>query len=165
MPESTLNYLAAMPERPYYYLVDPPPDTPVRNTKGDRRTLPIHDARALTPPPTLDREGFALVHHATAVEDLYDPTAIHRVYYKEMETLVANATGATRVTALDFNVRCQTRAARGERGAQEPVRLVHNDYTERSGPARVRDLMGDEAEAFLRKPSTHRPERANPGLP
>jgi hypothetical protein len=27
---------------------------------------------------------------------------------------------------------------------------VHNDYTERSGPQRVRDLLGDEAEALLR---------------
>ena len=28
-----------------------------------------------------------------------------------------------------------------------PVARVHNDYTEKSGPQRVRDLMGDEAEA------------------
>jgi len=150
MLESTLNYLAAMPERPYYYLVDPPPDVPVRNTKGDRRTLPIHDARALAPTPTLDREGFALVHHTTAVQDLYDPATVRSAYYAEMETLVAKATGATRVQAFDHNVRCRTLAERRERGAQDPVRLVHNDYTERSGPDRVRDLMGDDAEALLR---------------
>jgi hypothetical protein len=29
------------------------------------------------------------------------------------------------------------------------VRRVHNDYTEWSGPQRVRDLMGEEAEALL----------------
>ena len=33
---------------------------------------------------------------------------------------------------------------------REVVRRVHNDYTEWSGPQRVRDLMGDEAEALLR---------------
>ena len=31
------------------------------------------------------------------------------------------------------------------------MRRVHNDYTEWSGPQRVRDLMGDEAEELLRK--------------
>ncbi len=57
MIESKLNYLAAMDERPAYYLYPPPAGTPMRNTKGDRRTIRIHDARALEA-PTLDREGF-----------------------------------------------------------------------------------------------------------
>jgi len=37
-----------------------------------------------------------------------------------------------------------------ERDAQGPVRYAHNDYTERSGPQRVRDLLGGEAERVLR---------------
>ncbi len=36
-------------------------------------------------------------------------------------------------------------------GVQNPVRFVHNDYTEVSGPQRVRDLVAaDEARALLR---------------
>src|SRR5581483_4399514 len=31
-----------------------------------------------------------------------------------------------------------------------PVRYAHNDYTERSGPQRVRDLFPDEADGLLR---------------
>ena len=151
MPESTLNYLAPMTERPYYYLVEPPAGTPPRNTVGDRHALTIHDARELTPAPTLDREGFALVRHATAVDDLYDPDAVRSAYYAEIENLVADFTGAARVIAFDHNVRNRAFAERHERGAQDPVRLVHNDYTERSGPQRVRDLMGDEADALLQR--------------
>ncbi len=33
---------------------------------------------------------------------------------------------------------------------RQPVTSVHNDYTVKSGPQRVRDLMGEEAEELLR---------------
>src|SRR5580700_11123820 len=33
---------------------------------------------------------------------------------------------------------------------RQPVTSVHNDYTVKSGPQRVRDLMGEEAEEVLR---------------
>ncbi|MCH7555186.1 MAG: hypothetical protein IIC08_04235 [Proteobacteria bacterium] len=38
----------------------------------------------------------------------------------------------------------------GAKAERAPVRLTHNDYTEKSGPQRVRDLFdADEAEALL----------------
>jgi hypothetical protein len=149
MVESTLNYLAPMTERPYYYLCEPPAGKSWRNTTGDRRTVAIHDARELAKPPSLDEEGFVLARHATAVEDLYDPEAVRTRYYREVESLVERVTGARRVKAFDHNVRSVTKAERRESGAQKPVRLAHNDYTERSGPQRVRDLFGAEADALL----------------
>ena len=60
MVESTLNYLAEMPEKPFFYLYEAPPGEPSRNTKGDRRPVAIHDARDLDVEPSLDREGFLL---------------------------------------------------------------------------------------------------------
>src|SRR5881396_1754805 len=149
MVEATISYLAAMPERPFFFLYDPPPGTPWRNTRGDRRPMPIRDARQLDPPPSLDREGFTLARHVTAVEDLYDEQAVRGVYYRELETLVKDVTGASRVVAFDHNLRSATRAGRGESGVQGPVRYAHNDYTEQSGPQRVRDLLGAEAERLL----------------
>jgi hypothetical protein len=151
MVEATVNYLAEMAERPGYYLYEPPPGVSWRNTKGDRHRLPIHDARDLVPPASLDREGFALARLETAAGDLYDPAAIRDTYYREVERLVQQITGAARVLAFDHNVRCATLAARGESGAQNPVRFAHNDYTERSGPQRVRDLLAAEAEALLQR--------------
>lgn len=151
MVETTLSYLAEMSERPVYYFYEPPAGTPRRNTKGDRRRLAVGDARALTPAPTLDREGFMLARLESTAGNLYDPITVRGMYYPEVEWLVRDATGAIRVLAFDHNVRCAPMAARGENGAQGPVRFAHNDYTEGSGPQRVRDLLGDEAEALLRR--------------
>jgi len=150
MIEATISYLGAMSERPFFLLYDPPPGTPWRNTKGDRHPVAIGDARRLDPPPSLDEEGFALVRHGTAVADLWDEKAVKTVYYRELEALVRDLTGASRVVAFDHNLRSATRVEQGERGVQNPVRYAHNDYTERSGPQRVRDLFGDEAERLLR---------------
>lgn len=149
MVESMLNYLGAMSERPVYWLTKPPAGVSWRNTKGDRRVLPIHDARAVAPAPSLDLEGFALAHHETSVPDLYDAESVRRQYYPEIERLVAEATGARRVLAFDHNVRNPRKAERNEDGAQGPVRFVHNDYTLGSGPQRVRDLLPDEADDLL----------------
>jgi hypothetical protein len=150
MLEATINYLAPIPDRPFFFLFEPPAGTPGRNTRGDRRTMAIGDARQLDPAPSLDREGFALARHVTAVTDLYDQGAVQLTYYREIEALVRRVTGARRVLAFDHNVRCATRAERGESGVQGPVRYAHNDYTERSAPQRVRDLLGDEAAQLLR---------------
>ena len=151
MIESTLNYLAEMPERPFFRLYPGPPGEPARNTRGDRRRVAIHDARGLEAEPSLDREGFLLVRHRTSVTSLHDPMAVRERYFPEMEELVRRVTGAARVVAFDHNVRSAVMAERGENAAQLPVRYTHNDYTERSGPQRVRDLFPpDEAERLLR---------------
>jgi len=148
--QAMLRYLGDMAERPYFLAYEPPAGVPTRNTRGNRQTVPIGDARTLTPPPSLDAEGFVLVRHRTAARDLCDEAAIRAVYYPEMERLVRAATGATRVVAFDHNLRSATVAERRGAGVQAPVRFPHNDYTERSAPQRVRDLLPDEAERLLR---------------
>ncbi|MGH7821353.1 MAG: CmcJ/NvfI family oxidoreductase [Candidatus Binatia bacterium] len=151
MLEATVNYLAETAEKPYFYLYEPPAGAAWRNTTGDRRMLSIRDARELDPAPTLDREGFDLARIETRVEDLYDPAVVREVYYREVERLVRDVTGAGRVVAFDHNVRSGVEAERRENGAQPPVRFPHNDYTLRSGPQRVRDLFpAGEAETLLR---------------
>jgi hypothetical protein len=149
MVEATLSYLARMSERPEYWLVEPPAGTRWRNTKGDRRAVDVHDARQLDPPPTLDREGFDLVHLETRAGNLYDPDEVREIYYAEVEDLVKRATGASRVLVFDHNVRNADKNAAGEDGAQSPVKFVHCDYTVKSGPQRVRDLLPDEAESLI----------------
>jgi hypothetical protein len=149
MVESTLNYLAPMAERPCYYLYEPPAGTPWRNTSGDRRRITIEDAREISRHLSLDEQGFVLADHATGIADLYDPGAVRGGYYREVEALVERVTGAVRVLAFDHNVRASTKSEPAQSLAKEPVRFAHNDYTERSGPQRVRDLTGAEAEALL----------------
>jgi hypothetical protein len=152
MVETTLSYLAEMAEKPVYYLYAPPPGTPWRNTRGDRHRVRVHDARALSPAPSLDVQGFTLARFDSAVENLYDTAAVRLHYYREVEQLVRRVTGAARVVAFDHNVRCARLAAQGEDAVQKPVKFPHNDYTERSAPQRVRDLIGGaEAERLLRE--------------
>jgi hypothetical protein len=69
-------------------------------------------------------------------------------YYREVEQLVKDATGAATVLAFDHNVRSSL-AARGRGAVQQPVNFAHNDYTESSAPQRVRDLVPERAEALL----------------
>jgi hypothetical protein len=148
--EATLNYLAPMAERPYFYTYAPPAGEPGRNTHGDRRRVVVHDARELAN-PSLDVEGFALVKFASRV-DAYDAEAVVRDYYPEVEAVVRGFTGARRVLVFDHNVRNTDRDAEGSARSQPQVNYVHNDYTLRSGPQRVRDLVGgDEAETLLER--------------
>ncbi len=72
-----------------------------------------------------------------------------RVYYPEMEALVKAESGAARVVVFDHTLRTADDELRESRKIREVVRRVHNDYTEWSGPQRVRDLLPDEADELL----------------
>ena len=148
--DTTLNYLDAMDEKPRVYQYTPPAGTAQRTTRVTRREVRVHDARVRVRELSLDREGVELTRQESSVSNFYDRDEVRSVYYPEVERLVKQVTGATRVLVFDHNVRCATKAARGEDGAQMPVKFAHNDYTERSGPQRVRDLVdADEVEALL----------------
>ena len=109
--------------------------------------LPIRDMRAID--PTLDVEGFALREVPTAVTDFLDDDQIRDVYNDEIERLIKAETGATNVVIFDYTVRIETENDE-EAAHRTPVKMVHNDYTESSGPQRVRDLLpSDDAEAWL----------------
>jgi hypothetical protein len=109
----------------------------------------IRDGRPLAGQLALERNGFVLVEHATRVADLFDPARIREQYYPEVEALVQCVSGARRVVAFDHTVRSGDDSEREARRVQEPVLIVHNDYTEWSGPQRVRDVLPGEADALL----------------
>ena len=112
--------------------------------------MTIHDARGARNSLSLDREGFVFVDHETEVEDFYDPHELETVYYPEIERLIKDHTGAHRVLIFDHTLRSGDEATQAEKHLREPVKVVHNDYTEWSGPQRVRDLLpADEAAALL----------------
>jgi hypothetical protein len=142
---STLHYLRRGAEKPAYYRIEPPPGVPKWNGTDDPREVRIEDARGREAEFTLDRNGFALVKAPTAVADFYDPDEIKRVYFPEVERLLRDKLGASRVFVFDHNVRNATRE-----GLAVPSRQVHNDHTVNSAPRRVRDHMGAEAEELLK---------------
>jgi hypothetical protein len=112
--------------------------------------VPIYNARALTESLSLDVEGFVLQRCATAMKNFYDPEEVRSVYYPEVEELVKQVTGAVRVVAFEHDVRCAPVAKRGASAVREPVRVVHDDYTEKSAPERIRLYLCDEADSLLR---------------
>ena len=147
-----LNYLAPMAERPRNYTYDPPPGVPRSNSLAETHVVPILSARPITAEITLDREGFAVVHHDSAVRDFNDDDEVRRTYYAEAERVLAEATGARRVFVFDHTVRRRVLGVddRAPGTPRQPATRVHVDHTATSGPQRVRDLLGDEADELLR---------------
>jgi hypothetical protein len=135
----------------YNYTFDPPAGVERTNVVTEPHVVPVHDARVAAPDATLDREGFALLRHRSAVRDFYDEDALRRVYYPETARVLAEATGAQRVFVFDHTVRRRVHGSedRVVGVPRQPVPRIHVDQTLVSGPQRVRDLMGDEAEALL----------------
>ncbi len=98
---------------------------------------------------SLDREGFALTHHTTALDGFDDDEKIKDAYYAEMEALLKRETGATRVLVFDHNIRKDDGGATNDPSVRRPVRRIHNDYTAASGPKRLVELLGEEGSSLL----------------
>ena len=144
---ASLNYLLPSERKPFAYTYEPPPGTPQRSGENDVvGDIVIRDARPLIGRLSLDEHGFRLVRHETAVADLYDEERLRAVYYPEVAALLRQETGAEKVVIFDHTIRSVPKARQGIAGYREPVRRVHNDWTAKSGPRRVRDhLHPDEA--------------------
>jgi hypothetical protein len=150
--EAELNYLAPTTERPRNYTFEPPAGVSRSNTTREARRVPIHSARPVASDISLDREGFAVLRHASEVRDFYDEDELRRVYYAEAERLIADATGASKVFVFDHTLRRRVQGVddRAPGAPRQPATSVHVDHTARSGPQRVRDFFGDEADELLR---------------
>ncbi|MGH7048113.1 MAG: CmcJ/NvfI family oxidoreductase, partial [Stellaceae bacterium] len=148
--DATLDYFVDTKATPVTIVADPGASD--RRTGGgasEQHRITIRNGRLRTAEFALEKNGFRFVHHDTRVTDFYDEDEIRRVYYPEMEALIKAEAGARRVVVFDHTLRTADQALRETAKIRDPVRRVHNDYTEWSGPQRVRDLMGDEAEALL----------------
>jgi hypothetical protein len=146
---ATLNYLVPMAGKPVSYNYEPPAGTPWRTGVYAPQAVAVRDGRTINGALSLDRQGFQLLRHASSVSDFYDKDEVASVYHPEIEQLIKQATGASKVVVFDTTVR-SGRPLQGQTAVKEPARRIHNDYTEKSGPQRVRDLLPpDEAEKLL----------------
>ncbi|HTW89010.1 MAG TPA: CmcJ/NvfI family oxidoreductase [Candidatus Binataceae bacterium] len=145
--EGSLNYLASAIPKPVNYAYEPPPGVPKRSGSYAAHPVRIRNGREVSGQLSLDRQGFVLTPHETAVRDFYDPEEVRSVYYPEIEKLVKAITGAHRVAVFDHVVRNPKLADQKRAGA--PIRVVHNDYTFMSAPRRVRTHLPDEADQLL----------------
>jgi hypothetical protein len=102
------------------------------------------------PPLTLYSNGFLAIHSASAVSNFYDENEVRERFYPELEAMLCAATGASKVTVFAHDVRSSDRARQEAPGLREPVLHVHNDYTPKSAPQMVREVLPPaEAERLL----------------
>src|ERR1700726_781804 len=163
--EATLNYIVDTGEK-IFTETAAPGSTDVRSGgRQDPRRTTIRNGRQFADKFVLEQNGFRFVRHDTKVKDFFNEDEIRKDYYPEMEALVKAESGASRVVVFDHTLRTADDEQREARKIREVVRRVHNDYTEWSGPQRVRDLLPDEADDFLSRrfaivqvwrPSRHR---------
>ncbi|MGE5217462.1 MAG: CmcJ/NvfI family oxidoreductase [Chloroflexota bacterium] len=150
--EAMLNYLIDAGEKPASYGGVSSAEADQKR-KGQYQEYPmaVYDGRAVANRLSLEREGFIFVKHETKVMDFYDEAEVRSVYYPETEQLVKEKSGARRVLVFDHTLRSADSATREAKQISGPVRNAHNDYTEWSGPQRVRDLLPNEADELLKR--------------
>ncbi|MGH7797094.1 MAG: CmcJ/NvfI family oxidoreductase [Candidatus Binatia bacterium] len=118
---------------------------------NDLRSMTVRNGRMLTERFSLDENGFVFVEHNSKVADFFDAAQLQSVYYPEVEQLIKAVSGASRVVIFDHTLRSGEEAEREAKLIREPVLSAHNDYTEWSGPNRVREFLPDEADDLIKR--------------
>jgi hypothetical protein len=151
--QAALRYLEPTSGKPRSLEYEPPPGVSRTTAVYRDHTVQIRDVRTVAATLSLDREGFELVTSPTRVRDFDDEELIRTRYYAETIALLEELTGASRVVVFDHTIRRRIPGATDRTTGipRQPVPRVHNDYTIKSGPQRVRELLGDEAEDLLRQ--------------
>jgi hypothetical protein len=149
--EATLNYIVDEGSQVFTVVASPGGTDTRSGGTADPRRVTVQNGRPRAEDFVLERHGFRFVCHHTKVEDFYDEDQIRQVYYPEIEALIKSESGAKRVVVFDHTLRTADDETRESKGTREVVRRVHNDYTEWSGPQRVRDILPDEAEELLQR--------------
>jgi len=148
---ATINYTKNDGTEIYTYSGGPG-STEVRSQgTPDPQQMAMHNGRPHAGRFTLDGDGFRFVDHPTGMVDFFDPDEISQVYYPEMIALVKRESGARRVVVFDHTLRTADDADREVRKIREAVHRAHNDYTEWSGPQRVREILPDKADELLKR--------------
>jgi hypothetical protein len=130
---AAIGYTERTDRKPYFYANAHEKDyVPLKPAEMD-----ITDARGLD--TDLDREGFVLVHHASAVSDFTDLDAVVKVHTGEIADLLKRVSGCDHVDVMP----------RGTLRFSE--RLGENDKHDNSNPARMAHVdMSKEASAEAR---------------
>ncbi len=151
--QATLNYSADNGRPIDYYLYEPDPGTE-RNPPGtDPREMEIRDGWPRADEFSIDREGFEIKPFVTAFADFDDDGRIKAAFYPDVVAFVKQHTGAKRALVFDHTIRRRLPDDLSQQTEvkRPAVQLVHSDYTPRSGPQRVCDILPDEAEELLKR--------------
>lgn len=158
MPElasvrATLNYSVDNGIPPDYYFYEPDPGVKLNPPGTDLHEVDIHDAWPIVDTLSADREGFELHGFGARFDQFDDDASVKAQFYPQVIDFVKRSTGAKRVIVFDHTIRKRLPAdLKAQTTVQRPaVLLVHSDYTVKSGPQRVRDIVPDEAGQLLQR--------------
>jgi hypothetical protein len=132
MVAAVINYLAPMEVRPRYHANDASRDV----LTLDPREMPIIDMRDAANAPTLDRNGFQLVQHKSAVEDFADGAG-GELYRQEVHDLILALSGADAVVVTSPGIlRFSEQSAKsGKLDNSRPARFIHIDISDTTAQA------------------------------
>jgi hypothetical protein len=142
--QAALTFIKRQDTKPYFNSSALTGGAPEVFFEVEDHRVTIEDMRPIAGNLSLDVEGFELLHHDTAVADLYDDNAVDTVYADEIKALLTERLGATAVHIFDVTRRSDGgKGAPNRDGLRGPAGRVHVDYTVKSGPQRTRDILGD----------------------
>jgi len=151
--EGRLFFTARSAEKLYAYTYKPPEGAAATNIKAEPHDVRIENLRVAAPGADLDVEGFQLVRHESAVANFWDEAQTMALGHPETAELVKAVTGAARVVVFDHTLRRRIDGAadRTPGVARQPAARLHVDQTVLSGPQRVRQVMGGQADGLLKR--------------
>ncbi|KAF2238592.1 hypothetical protein EV356DRAFT_557283 [Viridothelium virens] len=132
--QSTLNYTKDLsPKRTELYFYDSNEAEGIHEPGDDAHEVTIPDGWHRGQDFSVDKEGFSSRNFHTGFDKWEDEETVRAEFYPEV---------------VNF-LKCQVGAKQTNTSQRAPVMLVHCDYTAESGPLRVRQLLGNEAEDLL----------------
>jgi hypothetical protein len=150
---ATLNYSVDNGIPPDYYFYEPDPSVRLNPPGTDPHEMVIEDGWPSVDRFSADREGFELHPFDAPFTAFDDEAAIRQTFHPQVVDFVRRHTGAKRVVVFDHTIRKRLPAdLKAQTTVQRPaVLLVHSDYTVKSGPQRVHDIVPDEADDLLQR--------------
>jgi hypothetical protein len=146
------NYVVPMTSPAVRYIDWPEMEHLAVPPQYELHEMVIRDGRPVRDTFELDTHGFVFADHHTKVKDFADEAERKRVYEPEVQALIRKHSGASEVVVFDHTIRLTDDKSQRVVGARPTVKGVHNDYTERSAPVRLREIVGDaEAERRMQK--------------
>ena len=153
--QSTLNYTKDLDsKKTELYFFDSEAAKDIHLPGDDPRDVTIHDGWYRAKEFSIDKEGFSLHDFKTGFDGWEDESAVKDKFYPEVVEFLKTSLGAKRVLVFDHTIRTKKNEAKKltqetDTSQRAPVMLVHCDYTAESGPLRVKQLLGDEADDLL----------------
>lgn len=150
--QAEMNYIVDTGVPPVRYIDWPEMADKEVPPQYQQHLVTIRNGRPLRDSFRLDTHGFVFADHHTKMKDFTDAAERKGVYDPEVAELIKEHAGASEVLVFDHTIRVGDEKVQHSTGARPPVKGVHNDYTEKSAPRRLREIVGDaEAERRFRK--------------